>query len=347
MLYKWLIKPFLFAFQPERAHHLAFGALKAMKRIPGLLNLVRIINAPPKDAQVTVAGIRFPSRVGLAAGFDKDAKAVEPLSALGFGFIEIGTVTPKPQQGNPMPRLFRLPHDKALINRMGFNNEGIDAVVARLKSINRKGLVIGGNIGKNKDTPNEKAVSDYLICMRALVGLVDYLVVNISSPNTPGLRQLQDKEPLRNLLESVVSENRQSAHPVPLFLKVAPDITFEQADDIIEIVVQSGFNGLIVSNTTISRDGLVTPKERLEQIGAGGLSGSPLMDRSTELLRYFKQKSPDSLILISSGGIMSVDDAREKFEAGASLVQLYTGFVYQGPALVRGINHMPNTPIGT
>ncbi|MFM7078708.1 MAG: quinone-dependent dihydroorotate dehydrogenase [Bacteroidota bacterium] len=347
MLYKWIIKPLLFAFQPERAHHLAFGALKMMKLVPGLLNLIRTINAPPKEAQVVIAGIRFPSRVGLAAGFDKDAKAVEPLAALGFGFIEVGTVTPKPQKGNPLPRLFRLTHDKALINRMGFNNEGIDAVVQRLIKINRKGLVIGGNIGKNKDTPNEQAVSDYLICMRALVGLVDYLVVNISSPNTPGLRQLQDKEPLRHLLESVVAENRKCSHPVPLFLKVAPDITFEQADDIIEIVIHSGFNGLIVSNTTISRDGLITGKERLNQIGAGGLSGRPLMNRSTELLRYFKRKSPDSLILISSGGIMSMDDAREKFEAGASLVQLYTGFVYEGPALVRKINHIPNTAPGT
>lgn len=340
MLYRWLIKPILFAFQPEKAHHIAFGALNLMKSIPGILNLVRIFNKPPKGSEVLIAGIRFPSRVGLAAGFDKDAKAVEPLSALGFGFIEIGTVTPKPQKGNPKPRLFRLTSDRALINRMGFNNEGIEAVVNRLRTINGNGIVIGGNIGKNKDTPNDQAVSDYLICMRSLVGLVDYLVVNISSPNTPGLRELQDKEPLRVLLRSVMDENLRSPHPVPLFLKIAPDIAFEQADDIIEIVVETGFNGLIVSNTTISRDGLTLREQQISQIGLGGLSGMPLMTKSTELLKYIKAKAPASLVLIASGGIMSARDAKAKFEAGANLVQLYTGFIYEGPKLVRDINRL-------
>lgn len=340
MIYKWLIKPILFAFQPERAHHIAFGALGLMKRIPGLFHLVRFWNAPPSGSEVVVAGIRFPSRVGLAAGFDKDAKAVEALAAMGFGFIEVGTVTPKPQQGNPLPRLFRIPQNKALINRMGFNNEGIEAMVARLKSIDRTRLVIGGNIGKNKDTPNDQAVSDYLTCMRLLAGLVDYLVVNISSPNTPGLRQLQDKEPLQMLLKSVAAENSKTSNPVPLFLKIAPDITFGQADDIIEIVVGSGFSGLIVSNTTISRDGLSLSASELEHIGPGGMSGMPLMEKSTELLRYIRKHTPPSLALIASGGIMSQADARNKFEAGADLVQLYTGFIYEGPGLVRNINRL-------
>ena len=338
MLYKKLVRPLLFLLPAETAHHLIFAVMRMMQKIPGCISLIRRFNTPSARGAVTLAGIRFPSRVGLAAGLDKDAKAVEFLWALGFGFIEVGTVTPKPQSGNPKPRLFRLKKDQALINRMGFNNEGLEAMIKRLRKINPE-IVVGGNIGKNKDTPNEHAVDDYVSCVRGLKGLVDYLVVNLSSPNTPGLRQLQEKEPLRLLLSSVIQENQLAGEDsVPVFLKVAPDITLDQANDILEIALELGIDGLIISNTTISREGLTLDSSQLDAIGAGGLSGKPLKAKATELLRYFKAKSPESLVLIASGGIMNEQDAMDKWEAGASLVQLYTGFVYEGSDLVKSIN---------
>ena len=339
MLYRWFLRPFLFRFPAEKAHHMTFSLLGIAQRLPGMLSIIRKFNQPSQANGVELLGIKFPSRVGLAAGLDKDAKAVNAFGAMGFGFIEVGTVTPKPQVGNPQPRLFRLPQDLALINRMGFNNEGLEAMLTRLKSVDPR-IVVGGNIGKNKDTPNEKAHEDYVTCVRGLKGLVDYLVVNLSSPNTPGLRELQDKGPLMHLLAEVMKENGIGGHQVPVFLKVAPDITFGQADDIIDVATSTGISGLIVSNTTISREGLTTSSDEIEKIGLGGLSGKPLMGKSTELLRYFKSRVPSNMVLIASGGIMNAKDAHEKIEAGASLVQLYTGFVYEGPSLVKSINKL-------
>jgi dihydroorotate dehydrogenase len=336
MLYKSLIKPLLFSISPETAHHLVMNQLKFAFRMPLVKGLFqRAFCVTDKSLETEVAGLRFPNRVGLAAGFDKDAVAFDELSAFGFGFIEIGTVTPKPQDGNPKPRLFRLPADQALINRMGFNNSGVDVVRKRLESRSGK-LIIGGNIGKNKVTPNENAVDDYLICFRALRDCVDYFVVNISSPNTPGLRELQDREPLIALLSAVMAENRKGIQR-PVFLKIAPDLTTSQVDDIIGIVLETGLAGMVISNTTISRDGLKTPAGKLNEIGAGGLSGKPVFQRSTELVRYVSEKSQKRFAIIASGGIVSAEDAIAKLEAGADLVQLYTGFIYEGPGLVKKI----------
>ncbi len=310
--------------------------LKWLFKVPGVGGLFRFcFSVDDSRLETEVAGIKFPNRVGLAAGFDKDAIAYDELAAFGFGFVEVGTVTPKPQEGNAKPRLFRLPADEALINRMGFNNSGVEAVKNRLKS--RKGkLIIGGNIGKNKITPNENAVDDYLICFKELRDWVDYFVVNISSPNTPGLRELQDREPLVALLTAVMEENSKG-RPKPVFLKIAPDLTLSQVDDIISIVLQTGLAGMVISNTTISREGLKTTASEVEKIGAGGLSGKPVFNKSTELVRYVAQKSNRRFAIIASGGIVSADDAISKLEAGADLIQLYTGFVYEGPGLVKRI----------
>jgi len=283
-----------------------------------------------------VFGLRFKNPIGLAAGFDKNAVHVEDMAALGFGFVEIGTVTPKPQPGNDKPRMFRLPPDEALINRMGFNNQGVGVAAARLANIkDRKGLIIGGNIGKNKTTPNEKAVSDYIYCFNVLFDQVDYFVVNVSSPNTPGLRDLQEKEPLTNILNALQERNRARPNPKPILLKIAPDLTDPQLDDIVEIVRETGIAGVIATNTTISREGLRSPAERVRE--PGGLSGRPLAKRSTEVIRYLADKSARSFPIIGVGGIHSAADAAEKLEAGASLLQLYTGFVYEGPGLIRKI----------
>jgi len=285
-----------------------------------------------------VFGIKFPNPVGLAAGFDKDAKGVDALSTLGFGFIEIGTVTPKGQAGNPQPRLFRLKPDGALINRMGFNNDGMDAAVKRLRA-RKSTVIVGGNIGKNKVTPNEEAVRDYELCFESLFPVVDYFVVNVSSPNTPNLRALQDREPLTQLLNRVQQRNQAKQQPKPLLLKIAPDLTDGQLDDIVEIVKDTKLDGIIATNTTISREGLKTETATLESIGAGGLSGAPVKDRSTEVIRYLHEKSSGSFPIIGVGGIQKPEDAWEKLQAGATLVQVYTGFVYEGPGMVRSINH--------
>lgn len=337
-MYKLLIKPLLFLFPPEKAHHLVFSMLKMAFKIPGVKTFIKSLYSTGKQGtQVAIGNLKFNSRVGLAAGFDKDAYCFDELAAFGFGFIEIGTVTPRAQPGNPKPRLFRLPADEALINRMGFNNEGVDAVVERLK--NRKSdVIIGGNIGKNKDTANEDALSDYLICFEKLFDVVDYFVINVSSPNTPGLRALQEKEPLTKLLNGIQQKNKSYRNPKPVFLKIAPDLTYEQIDEVAVLVEETNLNGLIVSNTTISRENLKADADEVKNLGAGGLSGKPLQSRSTEIIRYLTQSKKVKFDIIGVGGIHSASDAIEKIEAGAKLVQLFTGFIYEGPGLVKKIN---------
>ena len=338
-MYKLFLKPFFFLFSPERAHHLTLFLLKLVLAIPGVSHLFRAFyHFEHPGLQRRLFGLTFKNPVGLAAGFDKDGRHFRAMASLGFGFIEVGTVTPEGQQGNPLPRLFRLPQDEALINRMGFNNEGVDALAERLRTGKPRGLIIGGNIGKNKVTPNEEAEQDYARCFEALYPYVDYFAVNVSSPNTPGLRSLQDKEPLSKLLNLLQTLNHQKPLPRPILLKIAPDLTNGQLDDIIGIVENTGIAGVIATNTTISREGLLTPADRVEHIGAGGLSGKPARQRSTEVIRYLKEKSNNKLTIIGVGGIASPEDAREKLRAGASLVQVYTGLVYEGPALVKRIN---------
>jgi len=287
--------------------------------------------------ETEVFGIKFPNPVGLAAGFDKEAQFIDEFASLGFGFIEIGTITPKGQSGNPKPRLFRLKSDEALINRMGFNNEGVDMAVERLKR-RTSDVIVGGNIGKNKITPNKEAVRDYEISFEALFEHVDYFAVNVSSPNTPNLRELQEKEPLKQLLSRLIKRNKSKKNPKPILLKIAPDLTNEQLDDLIEIVEELSLSGVIATNTTISRDALSYDTKLLEQIGNGGLSGKPLRNRSTEVIRYLHENARTKFPIIGVGGINSAEDAKEKLRAGASLVQLYTGFIYQGPMLIRKIN---------
>jgi dihydroorotate dehydrogenase len=334
-----LLKPFLFRLNPERAHHLTFSLLRAGKYIPGLsffLKKTFVIEHPALKRRLF--GLEFKNPVGLAAGLDKDAIAFEELGRLGFGFIEIGTVTPKAQPGNDLPRLFRLTRNEALINRMGFNNQGARAAAERLRKRKDKSLIIGGNIGKNKATPNEKAIDDYKVCFNELYEVVDYFVVNVSSPNTPNLRDLQEKEPLMALLNSLQALNGTKATPRPILLKIAPDLSDSQLDDIIDIVKKTGIQGVIATNTTVSREGLDYDRTEIDKYGMGGLSGKPLAKRSTEVIRYLKQKSANAFPVIGVGGIHSVEDALEKLEAGADLIQLYTGFIYHGPELVKNIN---------
>jgi dihydroorotate dehydrogenase len=332
-----LARTLLFYINPESAHHIVMKGLRLACFIPAIGSLIRnSFTVKKPQLERTLWGIRFPNPVGLAAGFDKDAKYIDPLSCLGFGFIEIGTVTPRPQPGNPKPRLFRLPADKALINRMGFNNEGAAAAAKRLRKRNSN-VVIGGNIGKNKDTPNESALSDYEACFIELFEVVDYFVVNVSSPNTPGLRALQEKEPLMNLLNRLQQLNKAKANPKPLLLKIAPDLTNEQLDDIVAIVNATGIDGIVATNTTINRNGLSTGANEIEQVGAGGLSGLPLRQRATEVIQYLNNKSNGMIPIIAVGGIFTAADAREKLEAGAALVQVYTGFIYEGPGIAKNI----------
>jgi len=339
-VYRYLFQPLVFLLAPERAHELTVFLLKWALAVPGLGQWLRRSWQPPSHPglQRELFGLTFKNPVGLAAGFDKDGKAISAMSALGFGFIEVGTVTPRPQPGNQKPRLFRLKPDEALVNRMGFNNEGVDALVARLQQERPPGLIVGGNIGKNKVTPNEDAVQDYRLCFERLFPYVDYFVVNVSSPNTPNLRALQNKEPLAELLRAIQHLNQTRPKPKPLLLKIAPDLTDEQLDDVIEIARETQLSGLIATNTTISRAGLSESEETLKKIGPGGVSGRPLRERSTEVIRYISVKTQGTLPIIGVGGIHSPEDALEKIEAGASLVQIYTGMVYEGPSLVRRIN---------
>jgi len=336
-MYK-IIRFFLFLFKPEFIHHISFILIKSGAIIPGKMWSWRLL-FKLRDTRLKreVFGIKFDNPVGLAAGFDKDAKLFDELASFGFGFVEIGTVTPLPQDGNPKPRLFRLKEDNAIINRMGFNNEGIEATVARLRR-KKSNIIIGGNIGKNKVTPNERAVNDYEMCFEKLFPYVDYFAVNVSSPNTPGLRELQEKEPLTSLLKRLQELNSQKDKRKPILLKIAPDLTNKQLDDIILIVSKTNIDGVIATNTTIDRSGLKTTKIRLESIGNGGLSGKPVKERSTEMIKYLSEKSNKAFPIIGVGGIHSAEDAIEKLEAGAALLQVYTGFIYEGPALVKRIN---------
>jgi dihydroorotate dehydrogenase len=337
-LYKFFIKPLFFRVDPEKIHHFTFSALKFIFKIPGVVALAKnIYKIEDKRLEREVFGLKFPNPVGLGAGLDKDALLVDELTNLGFGFIEIGTTTPKPQPGNDKPRLFRLKKDEALINRMGFNNSGVKIIAERLKKRKSK-IIIGGNIGKNKITSNEEAIKDYEECFEALFDCVDYFVVNVSSPNTPGLRALQEKEPLTKLLQALSSRNILKNKPKPILLKIAPDLSNEQLDDIVSIVLETGIQGVIATNTTINRENLKTEKKETDIIGAGGLSGKPLKQRSTEVIRYLHRKSKGAFPIIGVGGIHSPEDALEKLEAGASLIQIYTGFIYEGPGLIKRIN---------
>jgi dihydroorotate dehydrogenase len=336
-MYK-LFRSLLFLFDAEKVHSFTSFLLKIVVHTPGIKHLwkaVFVVEHP--RLQRRLFGIDFPNPVGLAAGFDKNATMFPELFNCGFGFIEIGTVTPKGQAGNPKPRLFRLKKDKAIINRMGFNNDGLEKAIVSLKK-KQPGWIIGGNIGKNKDTPNEKALKDYMVCFERLYPLVDYFVVNVSSPNTPNLRELQDKEPLKALLKALIAERNTKQVFRPILLKIAPDLTDQQLDDIVEISLELKLDGLVATNTTISREGLISSQTQVEQCGQGGLSGRPLHKRSTAVIRYLHEKTDGKIPIIGVGGIHSPEDAMEKLEAGASLLQLYTGFVYEGPSLIKRIN---------
>lgn len=340
-MYKAVIRPLLFLFDAEKVHHGVFTILKGLHRIPFFSKLTQwIYEVRDPRLERQVFGLTFKNPVGLAAGFDKDARLFKELSYFGFGFIEIGTLTPLPQPGNPKKRLFRLKKDQGIINRMGFNNEGVEAAVKRLRK--NKSVLIGGNIGKNKNTPNEQAADDYEKCFDTLFDYVDYFVVNVSSPNTPNLRVLQEKEPLRQLLQRLQEKNRQKPKPKPILLKIAPDLNENQLLDIIEIVRLTELAGVIATNTTLQRNHLKSP----EQKEIGGLSGKPLTKSSTEIIRFLHQKSEGAFPIIGVGGIHSEEDALEKLRAGATLIQLYTGFIYEGPSLVKRIlNQLKENPI--
>ncbi len=332
-MYKLVLRPLLFCFDPEKVHYFTFSLIRFLCKIPGMSAIFRTMYLiEDKHLERKLFGLTFKNPIGLAAGFDKDAKLFNELNNFGFGFIEIGTLTPKPQEGNPKKRLFRLKADKAIINRMGFNNGGVAEAVERLKQ--NKGVPIGGNIGKNKATPNEEAVEDYKICFNALFDYVDYFVVNVSSLNTPNLRALQDKEPLTKLLMVLKAENATHRTPKPILLKIAPDLTDEQLMDIIDILADTKIDGVIATNTTISREGL--QDENKSEMG--GLSGKPLAHRSTEVIRFLSEKSNKAFPIIGVGGIHSAEEALEKLDAGADLIQLYTGFIYEGPKLIKQIN---------
>ena len=336
-MYKSIIKPVLFRKNAEDAHHFTFSWIKRIFNLPIINSLITGFFKYEKPVlEKEVFGLKFKNPVGLAAGFDKDAKLIDEMAMLGFGFIEIGTLTPRPQEGNPLPRLFRLPKDEALINRMGFNNGGVEEAKKRLKK-RKSGIIIGGNIGKNKLTPNENAVEDYLYCLESLHPFVDYFVVNVSSPNTPNLRDLQEKEPLKNLLTEVKKANDKKNKPKPILLKIAPDLTVGQLDDIIEIVLETEIDGVIATNTTIDRSDLKTPEEEVKTMGDGGVSGKVLEQRSTEVIRYLAKQSNHAFPIIGVGGIFNAQDAIEKLNAGASLVQVYTGMIYEGPGIVKAI----------
>lgn len=336
-MYKQFLRPFFFRYEAEQAHQLVFNLLKKSFRFPLIPTLFRLrYQYEHPNLEKELFGLKFKNPIGLAAGFDKNAELIDPLASLGFGFIEIGTLTPKAQAGNPKPRLFRLPQDQALINRMGFNNEGVEAAIQRLRK-RRSKVIVGGNIGKNKVTPNEDAAQDYLICFEKLFDYVDYFVVNVSSPNTPNLRSLQEKAPLLDLLQQLQTANREKAKPKPILLKIAPDLNEAQLQDIVEVIKESRIAGLIATNTTISREGLHTDKARIDTIGAGGLSGQPLKAQANEVIKYLRKHLGKSFPIIGVGGIQSINDVHDKLAAGADLVQIYSGFVYEGPAMVKNL----------
>jgi dihydroorotate dehydrogenase len=333
-----ILKSILFMMDAEKAHQIAMGTLSVLVKIPGVAYILKKLHYAKRNEPFELFGLHFYNRVGLAAGFDKDAKYVEVFQALGFGHIEIGTVTPLAQDGNEKPRLFRVTEDKALVNRMGFNNEGVDAVVERLKKYQEHQIIIGANIGKNKNTPIENAVNDYLICFQKMYDYVDYFTVNVSSPNTPNLRDLQSAEMLNEILSTLQIENKKRGDNKPILLKIAPDLTLEQIDNVIKVVISNNINGIVATNTTIDRSNLKSEKAYIESIGTGGLSGMPLMQASTDIVQHIENKTNGELPIIAVGGIFSKQDAVDKFKAGAELVQLYTGFIYKGPHLIRKIN---------
>ena len=341
-MYRFLVRPFLFLFAPEAIHYFTFKMLRIAGRVPGVSSILKnSFILQDKRLERSILGLHFSNPVGLAAGFDKDAKLIDELADFGFGCIEIGTLTPKGQPGNDKPRLFRLEEDQALVNRMGFNNGGVWSAVERLKdrkSTGKGNVIVGGNIGKNKVTPNENAFDDYKLCFDALYPYVDYFVVNVSSPNTPNLRELQEKEPLRKLLSSVKALSLAKEKPKPILLKIAPDLNESQLTDIVEILLETKTDGVIATNTTISRNGLITAIDEIKKIGAGGLSGKPLLNRSNEVISFLRAKLGKGYPIIGVGGIMSPEDAIEKLNAGADLIQIYTGFIYEGPAFVKQIN---------
>jgi len=363
-----ILRSILFMFDAEKVHHFSMNGLKLLCKVGFIKKIIahqyscdelgvtsnELNNSTPTTHNPKLLDLPFKNQIGLAAGFDKNAKYLNELAALGFGFVEIGTVTPLPQDGNEKQRLFRLPHDKALINRMGFNNEGVEVVAQRLKQWKLKNdelkgdstrnskfknlqLIIGGNIGKNKITPNENAWKDYEICFNTLHHYVDYFVVNVSSPNTPGLRELQEKEPLKKILSHLQNLNKGFAKQKPILLKIAPDLTKTQIDDVIDLAQEINLDGLVVANTSIDRTNLTTSAQQLDAMGAGGLSGLPIKNRATELVKYISQKTNGNILIIASGGIFTGADAAEKIDAGAALVQVWTGFVYEGPAIVKNI----------
>ncbi len=335
------IRNLLFRFDAEKVHGFSMRSFKYLVAIPGIRDILGS-SFRPLEKKVSHLGLNFRNPVGLAAGFDKNASYLHVLDMLGFGHVEIGTVTPLPQNGNEKPRLFRLPADKAIINRMGFNNDGMETISWRLKKWRDKNpdssMIIGGNIGKNKITPNEDAWTDYVKCFQSLHDVVDYFVVNVSSPNTPGLRELQEKDALTKIFRALIDINLKNDQPKPLLLKIAPNLTEEQLSDICELALSLKLDGLVATNTTISREGLSPDsKKHLDKIGAGGLSGKPLQLRSTEVLKYLHKHTGGKITLIGSGGIFNGQDAQEKLDSGASLVQVWTGFIYEGPAIVRKI----------
>jgi dihydroorotate dehydrogenase len=333
-----LIRSVLFLFDPEKVHYFTMGFISAICKIPFVPSIIRsIFQVKHPKLERKLFGLTFKNPVGLGAGFDKNARWIDELETFGFGFIEIGTLTPKPQPGNDKPRLFRLTADESIVNRMGFNNDGVEDAILRLRKRNKK-VIVGGNIGKNKVTSNENAIDDYKICFQSLFDYVDYFVVNVSSPNTPNLRELQEKEPLTKLLLTLQKENLKKAKPKPILLKIAPDLSDSQLDDIVDIVKNTGIAGVIATNTTISRENLKTPKDELERIGAGGLSGKSVTQRSTEVIRYLSARSGGSFPIVGVGGIMDEKDALEKIRAGAALIQVYTGYIYKGPGLIKRIN---------
>jgi dihydroorotate dehydrogenase len=355
-----LLRRLLFFFPPETAHALSMNALKLFCAVPFLRKLLKQRFRPKGNGPYSLLNLTFPNRVGLGAGFDKNANYLRELETLGFGFVEIGTVTPRPQSGNKKPRLFRLPKDGALINRMGFNNDGVDVIAGRLKKWRKQcdvqssgpgvkgsstsniqpqtpNLLIGGNIGKNKVTPNEEAWKDYEICFRALHPFVDFFVVNVSSPNTPGLRELQEKDALKKILTHLQAMNKTFAQQRPILLKIAPDLMLEQIDDVIDLAKEINLDGLVATNTTISREGLQTAAADVQNMGAGGLSGQPLKEKSTAIVQYIHQKTGGQIPVIGSGGIFTAADAAEKLAAGALLLEVWTGFIYEGPFIVKNI----------
>jgi len=347
-MYK-ILRSILFNFNTEAVHHFSMNSLSFACKIKFIRNIIsRKFTLTNPKLEREVCGLKFRNPVGLGAGFDKNALYLTELKALGFGFVEIGTVTPRPQPGNDTPRLFRLPEDKALVNRMGFNNDGVEVIAKRLakwrveeklnaKGNNIDGFIIGGNIGKNKVTPNEDAWMDYEICFNALFDTVDYFVVNVSSPNTPGLRELQEKDALRKILANLQTINQSKAQPKPLLLKIAPDLTNEQLDDIVSLAFEVKLDGLVATNTTITRNNLISPLSKIDAIGMGGLSGKPVTKRSTEVVEYLAKQLKGQIPIMASGGIFNGQDAKDKLAVGASLVQVWTGFVYEGPIIARNI----------